>query len=172
MASPTRRGIVRSGHEHNDDDDVEEVGAGHVDVEEEEPLGKAVGGGVWRQMNQHIAVVVLTELVCIGALQFGFHIGFSSPAGRMIRDEAQLTSQQLDMVLSVLNVGCMVGGLISGAIANRFGRKWSIVLMSVPFILGSLTMIQTPPDYATLLAGRICKLPFVRWMAFVQYCCS
>eukprot|EP00475_Leptophrys_vorax_P031039 TRINITY_DN4689_c0_g1_i4.p1 TRINITY_DN4689_c0_g1~~TRINITY_DN4689_c0_g1_i4.p1 ORF type:complete len:191 (+),score=48.08 TRINITY_DN4689_c0_g1_i4:115-687(+) len=116
----------------------------------------STGGGLVQKLAQNRFAVLLTLLAGAGSLQFGFHIGFSSPAGRAIKDEAQLTDSQLDFVLSVINIGCMIGGLVSGALANKIGRKIAVALVCVPFILGSLTMIQTPPDYLTLVSGRVC----------------
>jgi MFS family permease len=106
----------------------------------------------------HWNVVCIAAIVCLGAMQVGFHIGYSSPAGKAVQSAANITSQQLDLALSTMNIGCIVGSLISSVVANRFGRKKGIILANVPFLIGIGILMSPLISYERLVASRFCKL--------------
>ncbi|KAI8582480.1 hypothetical protein K450DRAFT_206130 [Umbelopsis ramanniana AG] len=57
-------------------------------------------------------------------------------------------------VVSLLQVGCLVGALSANFFGDRFGRRWSVMGYSVVFIVGGI--LQTiGSDIGMLYAGRI-----------------
>jgi predicted MFS family arabinose efflux permease len=112
---------------------------------------------LFQLVRMHSSAVWMTALACLGALQIGFHIGYSSPAGKAIQKHAGLTPQELDFVLSMMNIGCIAGSLVSGFIANKFGRKIGLVVANLPFIVGAGIVLYAPLTYGKLLASRLCK---------------
>lgn len=73
-----------------------------------------------------------------------------SPIGRITADQAAL-------VVSSLCVGGLVGTLVFGAFADRFGRKWTLLCIALPQIgANALLVVGTNPYYvyaARLLFG-------------------
>ncbi|EIE75315.1 hypothetical protein G6F46_003111 [Rhizopus delemar] len=56
-------------------------------------------------------------------------------------------------VVSLLQAGCCVGALLVNFLADPFGRKWTIVLSSIIFIVGSVLQVAAQ-NLPTMLAGR------------------
>jgi len=98
--------------------------------------------------------IVLTLLVGQGALLFGFHIGYSSPTEVVIRNRANITRVQSDFMFSLLSIGAIFGCLLTAPIAQRMGRKPTILVSVVPFIVGSAIMCNFP-SYFPLCVGRL-----------------
>ncbi|KAI7907082.1 general substrate transporter [Cokeromyces recurvatus] len=56
-------------------------------------------------------------------------------------------------VVSVLQAGCCAGALLINFLADRSGRKWSIIISTFIFIIGSILQVVAK-NLATMMAGR------------------
>ncbi|KAI9486579.1 MAG: general substrate transporter [Benjaminiella poitrasii] len=56
-------------------------------------------------------------------------------------------------VVSILQAGCCVGALLINFLADRSGRKWSIVFSTVIFMVGSILQVVAH-NLPTMMAGR------------------
>ncbi|MCQ4613123.1 sugar porter family MFS transporter [Corynebacterium sp. CCUG 51687] len=77
-------------------------------------------------------------VAALGGLLFGYDTGVMSGALLYITPEFQLTPGQEGLVTSMLLVGAAVGALSGGAIADRLGRKRTLIMGGLVFIAGSL----------------------------------
>lgn len=88
----------------------------------------------------------------------GTVLSWSSPAIPDIKEDrgsniGTLTSEQESWVGSILPLGALVSGPITGLLIDKIGRKTSMLILSAPFVLGWL-LIAFAQNLAMLLAGR------------------
>lgn len=86
-----------------------------------------------RKMNRFIAVSA-----ALAGLLFGLDIGVIAGALPFITDHFSLTSHQQEWVVSSMMLGAALGALCNGWVSHRLGRKYSLMVGAVLFILGSL----------------------------------
>ena len=90
----------------------------------------------------------------LGGILYGFDMGVIAAALVFVKDQFHLgTVMQEVLVISVL-VGVMIGALIGGTIADRIGRRKTLIWGAILFIAGSI-IAPSAPDVAVLLVARI-----------------
>lgn len=93
----------------------------------------------------------------LSALSFGYVIGFSSPALPLMQLAKEPMYKNPDAASwfgSVFTLGAMFGCPASGWLVDRVGRKLTLLVTSVPFLLGWLT-ISFGESLNVLYLGRI-----------------
>lgn len=110
---------------------------GQLTPESESPLLLPIlnPGGEGRQSSRHSSsspaatfMVVLTTLVAVsGSYVFGSAVGYSSPAQSGIMDDLHLSLAEYSVFGSILTIGAMLGAIMSGKLADLFGRKDHVV---------------------------------------------
>jgi len=69
-----------------------------------------------------------------------------------------LTSSHTSLIVSILSAGTFFGALIAGDVADRIGRKWTVIMGCSIYLLGVLIQIITGPKVdalSTIVAGRV-----------------
>nr|GMC62626.1 probable polyol transporter 6 [Ipomoea batatas] len=84
---------------------------------------------------------------------FGYDTGVMSGAMIYVRDEFHIGDGKTEVLAGILNLCALVGSLCAGRTADAIGRRYTIVLAAVIFLLGSLLM-GYGPNYGVLLGGR------------------
>ncbi|XP_051835635.1 solute carrier family 2, facilitated glucose transporter member 8 isoform X3 [Antechinus flavipes] len=94
----------------------------------------------------------------LGALSFGFVLGYSSPAIPSLRRvgpvNLQLDKDQASWFGSLVTVGGTAGGIVGGLLLDKAGRKLSLMLSTVPFV-GGFALIIGSQNIWMLYGGRI-----------------
>ncbi|GMH07771.1 hypothetical protein Nepgr_009611 [Nepenthes gracilis] len=99
------------------------------------------GGSVDTGSTSVTPVVVLTTFVAVcGSYVFGSAVGFSSPAESGIIADLGLTLAEYSVFGSILTVGAMVGAIISGKIADFFGRRGTMAFSELFCLSGWLAV--------------------------------
>ncbi|MGA7155451.1 MAG: sugar porter family MFS transporter [Acidobacteriaceae bacterium] len=98
----------------------------------------------------------LLKVSCIaglGGLLYGYDMGIIAAALVFVRVSFGLSAQMQEFVVSVVLIGAMLGALLGGVIADRIGRRSTLVWGAAIFILGS-TLAPWSPNVGTLIAAR------------------
>lgn len=97
----------------------------------------------------------LTLIASLGGLLFGFDTGVIAGALVYLQGDFQLSAVTVGLVVtSLLFPGATIGALLGGPIADRVGRKKSLVIAGVIFVI-STAVCALAPSVAILVAGRI-----------------
>lgn len=70
-----------------------------------------------------------------------------------IREEFTVKEAQLEVLAGIINICALVGSLCAGRTSDYIGRRYTIALAFLIFMLGSILMGYAP-TYTVLLAGR------------------
>lgn len=90
----------------------------------------------------------------LGGMLFGYDTGVISGALLFIREDLGLTSTLEGLVVSSIMMGAIAGSLLSGPLADRFGRKKVIILLSMLFLIGTIGT-SWPPNVNVMILFRI-----------------
>lgn len=108
-------------------------------------------------------------LICafasLGGIFFGYDSGYingveGSPAFYQAVDGAaasSLTNSHQSLIVSILSAGTFFGALIAGDVAEFIGRKWTVIVGCVIYVLGVVIQVSTTPNgsaLGTMTAGR------------------
>ncbi|CAI0420091.1 unnamed protein product [Linum tenue] len=70
-----------------------------------------------------------------------------------IKEDLLINDTQVQVLAGILNICALVGSLMAGRISDLIGRRYTIVLASIIFLIGSVLMGWSP-GYAVLITGR------------------
>ncbi|XP_073496952.1 solute carrier family 2, facilitated glucose transporter member 8 isoform X1 [Phyllobates terribilis] len=94
----------------------------------------------------------------LGPLSFGFVLGFSSPAISDLKNTEDprlvLDKEAASWFGSIVTIGAAAGGILGGWMVDSMGRKLSLMLCALPFVLG-FTLIISAQNVWMLLGGRV-----------------
>jgi sugar porter (SP) family MFS transporter len=106
-----------------------------------------------RSVRRHVAVSA--AVTALGGLLFGYDTGVVSGALLFLKkDFGGLSSFQEELVTSLLLVGAVIGALTAGRLADQIGRRLTVLITAVVFIVGVLLAAFTP-TFPVLLVARI-----------------
>ncbi|UXN32526.1 sugar porter family MFS transporter [Glutamicibacter sp. M10] len=108
---------------------------------------------------------LISIVACFGGLLFGYDTGVANGAEGPMAAELGLNLLQVGVVISSLVFAAALGALISGQIADSWGRRKTIVALAILFFIGTLFVVFSPagPEsgtfslagFSVLVAGRI-----------------
>ncbi|KAM0969532.1 hypothetical protein FF1_017788 [Malus domestica] len=93
-------------------------------------------------------------LASTNSVLLGYDIGVMSGASLFIREDFNLSSTQVEILVGSLNVCSLIGSLASGKTSDIIGRRYTIVLAALTFLIGAL-LTGLAPSFPFLLAGRL-----------------
>jgi SP family arabinose:H+ symporter-like MFS transporter len=93
-------------------------------------------------------------VAALGAVMFGFDIAIISGAAPFLQVHFALTDLQLGWGVSSLLFGCMIGGIGIGPIADKFGRKRTLIAIALVFAVTSVVS-AIASTFTLLVAARI-----------------
>ncbi|EOX98582.1 hypothetical protein QUC31_015098 [Theobroma cacao] len=96
------------------------------------------------------ACAVLASLTTI---LLGYDIGVMSGAIIFIKKDLKINDVQVEILVGILNLCCLVGSFAAGRTSDWIGRRYTIVLANAIFFVGALLMAFAT-NYALLMFGR------------------
>ncbi|KAG5928787.1 hypothetical protein E4U42_008042 [Claviceps africana] len=109
-------------------------------------------------------VYLLALISSMGALMFGYDLGFIGTAIELesfqqkfglIRVSKSEKAQFAANIVSLLQVGCILGSVAAGPASNYWGRRPILFLTALFFILGSTIQTASNGSWAIMFAGRV-----------------
>ena len=100
------------------------------------------------------SVVYIMCFAGIGGVLYGYDIGVISGALPFLQQDTQLLPSQLSIIVAAVLGGGALATLVSGTLADWFGRKIMILVAAIIFIIGILILINSS-TYLGVLAGRL-----------------
>jgi sugar porter (SP) family MFS transporter len=89
----------------------------------------------------------------LGGILYGYDMGIIAAALIFVRGSFSLSTQMEEVVVSVVLIGAMLGAVGGGAIADRIGRRATLLWGGGIFILGSI-LAPLSPNVTTLIVAR------------------
>jgi MFS family permease len=99
-------------------------------------------------------VIQVTFIASLGGILFGYDLGIISCALPQMTTTFSLSSQQQELIVSILYLGGAIGATVGGSICDLFGRKKSILLCDIIFCVGA-AILYAAPTVSTIVFGRI-----------------
>ncbi|CAL5397378.1 unnamed protein product [Camellia sinensis] len=100
-------------------------------------------------------MLLLTTFIAVsGSYVFGSAVGFSSPAQSGIMDDLGLSLAQYSVFGSIMTIGAMVGAVMSGKLADLFGRRGTMGFSEIFCIIGWLAIVLSERAWSLDL-GRL-----------------
>jgi len=104
--------------------------------------------------QSRVTVVFTCILAALAGLMFGLDIGVISGATQFIQAEYKVSDHTIEWIVSSMMFGAAVGAVGAGWLSATLGRKRSLILGAVLFVVGSLLSgFAWSPE--TLIAARV-----------------
>ncbi len=103
-------------------------------------------------------VRLVTIVATFGGLLFGYDTGVINGALGYMKRDFGLTPLTEGMVTSFLLLGAAMGAVIGGHLADRYGRRTSIMTLAVTFLVGTLACTFAPTVTAMVIARFVLGL--------------
>ncbi len=88
----------------------------------------------------------------LGGILYGFDMGVIAAALVYVRESFQLSTIMQELVVSVVLVGAMGGALSGGVIADRIGRRATLLWGSALFLAGSVLAFAAPDVFLLIVS--------------------
>ena len=102
------------------------------------------------------AVWLISATVSMGGFLFGYDTGYISSVLVTLGTDlggSKLSSNEQELITSITSGGALVGAILAGLSADRYGRKLSIYLGCILFVLGAVLQ-ATAFSLAQMTVGR------------------
>ncbi|OAY60717.1 probable polyol transporter 6 [Manihot esculenta] len=109
------------------------------------------GGESQTKFNKYAAACAIVASMI--SIIFGYDTGVMSGAMIFIKDEMKIRDTQVEVLAGILNLCALAGSLLAGRTSDYIGRRYTIVVACVIFMLGSILM-GYGPNYGILMTGR------------------
>lgn len=98
-------------------------------------------------------VLRVSVIAALGGVLYGYDMGIIAAALLYVRNTFHLTAGMEEAVVSVVLLGAMLGALLGGTVADRIGRKKTLVLAALIFVCGSV-LAPLSPNVGVLILAR------------------
>ncbi|XP_074374983.1 putative polyol transporter 6 [Apium graveolens] len=104
-----------------------------------------------QKLNKYACACAIVASVI--SIIFGYDTGVMSGAMIFIKEDLKISDTEVEVIAGILNLCALVGSLCAGRTSDYIGRRYTIVLASLLFLIGSVLM-GYGPNYTVLFTGR------------------
>ncbi|KAK5843977.1 hypothetical protein PVK06_000112 [Gossypium arboreum] len=79
-------------------------------------------------------------LASLASILLGYDIGVMSGAILYIKDDLKISDVQVEILVGILNLYCLIGAYVAGRTSDWIGRRYTIVVAAAIFFVGALLM--------------------------------
>jgi sugar porter (SP) family MFS transporter len=97
--------------------------------------------------------IFLSIVAALGGMLFGYHTAVISGAILFLEKTFNLSVLQLQLIVSTILLGALLGSIFGGSLADHFGRKRALFLTSFLFLVGTY-LLSTANSVFEILVGR------------------
>ena len=91
----------------------------------------------------------------LGGILYGFDMGVIAAALIYVRDSFHLSTVMQEVLVIAVLVGVMIGALVGGTVADRIGRRKTLIWGAILFIVGSILAPLSPNVYVLFVARAL-----------------
>ncbi|HTJ29615.1 MAG TPA: sugar porter family MFS transporter [Acidobacteriaceae bacterium] len=95
----------------------------------------------------------VASIAGLGGILYGYDIGIIAAALLYVRNEFALSAHMEGLVVSSVLIGSMLGAIVGGAFADKYGRRSVLLAGAIVFLAGSLAAFLAP-SVAWLIVAR------------------
>jgi len=104
--------------------------------------------------NPKAATLFTCVLAALAGLMFGLDIGVISGATDFIKNDFHISDRAIEWIVSSMMGGAAAGALGAGWLSSSLGRKRSLILGAVLFVIGSI-LCAVATNAETLIVARV-----------------
>lgn len=112
--------------------------------------------GYQRTVKEKLTPYLLFVIIVatISGFLFGYQTAVISGALIFLAPAFHLSIPEQGVVVSMILIGCILGALVGGHMTDRWGRKKTLIIASMIFIIGSF-LLSICQSYECLIIGRL-----------------
>ena len=116
---------------------------------------RARGGSSQTLRRPQPIVYFIGLTAALAGLLFGLDVGVISGAEDFIQKDFKVSDDAIQLIVSALLWGAAFGALFSGVLSSRLGRRKTILISAVNFIIGALLCAFAPSEHVLIGARFI-----------------
>ncbi|MBR1617710.1 MFS transporter, partial [bacterium] len=89
-------------------------------------------------MKKYLFLYICTLIAALGGLLSGYDTGVISGALIFINQNFHLTSFLSGLLVASVSLGAVFGAFVNGFLADKIGRKNTLILISIVFLIASI----------------------------------
>jgi sugar porter (SP) family MFS transporter len=97
----------------------------------------------------------VSSVAALGGLLYGYDMGIIAAAVIFVKHSFSLSTFMEELVVSIVLIGATIGAISGGVIADRIGRRATLIWAAAIFILGSVLSPLAPNVFVLIVARGI-----------------
>jgi len=97
----------------------------------------------------------ISSIAGLGGVLYGYDMGIIAAAAIFVKRTFALSTLMEELVVSIVLIGAMIGAIVGGAIADRIGRRATLVWAGGIFIAGSLLAPLSANVFVLIMARAV-----------------